>query len=113
MSRTIYEDEQHDGRHFDEREPEFGFREEAQPRSEAWFKDWVNNPTPNGESLQDQYDRVSDFLNELRKSELQKVCLFAHGGVLTCARVYAGEYPLQDAFKNVPSYGAIVKLVLD
>ena len=85
----------------------------SDPRSEAWFKDWVNNPTPNGESLQDQYDRVSDFLNELRKSELQKVCLFAHGGVLTCARVYAGEYPLQDAFKNVPSYGAIVKLVLD
>ena len=85
----------------------------SDPRSEAWFKDWVNNPTPNGESLQDQYDRVSDFLNELRKSGLQKVCLFAHGGVLTCARVYAGEYPLQDAFKNVPSYGAIVKLVLD
>ena len=73
----------------------------SDPRSEAWFKDWVNNPTPNGESLQDQYDRVSDFLNELRKSGLQKVCLFAHGGVLTCARVYAGEYPLQDAFKNV------------
>ena len=85
----------------------------SDPRSEAWFKDWVNNPTPNGESLQDQYDRVSDFLNELRKSGLQKVCLFAHGGGLTCARVYAGEYPLQDAFKNVPSYGAIVKLVLD
>ena len=85
----------------------------SDPRSEAWFKDWVNNPTPNGESLQDQYDRVSDFLNELRKSGLQKVCLFAHGGVLTCARVYAGEYPLQDAFKNVPSYGAIVKLALD
>ena len=38
----------------------------SDPRSEAWFKDWVNNPTPNGESLQDQYDRVSDFLNELR-----------------------------------------------
>ena len=34
---------------------------------------------------------------------------FAYEG----ARVYAGEYPLQDAFKNVPSYGAIVKLVLD
>ena len=22
----------------------------SDPRSEAWFKDWVNNPTPNGES---------------------------------------------------------------
>lgn len=85
----------------------------ADPRSEAWFKDWINTPTPNGESLSDQYLRVSDFLNELRKSGLQKVCLFAHGGVLTCARVYQGEYSLEDAFKNVPPYGAIIKLILE
>lgn len=85
----------------------------ADPRSEAWFKDWVHISTPNGESLTDQYKRVSDFLDEVRKSGLRKVCLFAHGGVLTCARVYMNEYPLEDAFKNVPPYGAIIKLVLD
>lgn len=85
----------------------------ADSRSEAWFKDWMNISTPNGESLSKQYLRVSDFLNELRKSGLQKVCLFAHGGVLTCARVYQGEYPLEDAFKNVPPYGSIIKLILD
>ena len=85
----------------------------SDPRSEAWFNDWINVPAPSGESLQDQYNRVSHFLNEIRESGLQKVCIFAHGGVLTCARVYAGEYDLKEAFKNVPSYGTVIRLELD
>ena len=82
----------------------------ADPRSEAWFKDWIHIPTPHGESLLDQYNRVSDFINEVRKSGMKRVCVFAHGGVLTCARVYAGEYPLKDAFRNVPAYGGVIQL---
>lgn len=85
----------------------------SDPRSKEWFNDWVNVPAPSGESLQEQYNRVSSFLEEVRNSGLEKVCLFAHGGVLTCARVYAGEYDLKEAFKNVPSYGAVIKLELD
>ena len=27
----------------------------SDPRSEAWFNDWINVPAPSGESLQDQY----------------------------------------------------------
>lgn len=84
----------------------------ADPRSETWFNDWINVPAPSGESLQDQYNRVSHFLDEIRKSGLQKVCLFTHGGVLTCARVYTGEYELKDSFKTVPSYGTVLKLEL-
>lgn len=80
------------------------------PRSEAWFKDWIHTPTPHGESFLDQYDRVCRFLDQLRATGLQKVCLFTHGGVLTCARVYAGAYPLEEAFKNVPPYGSIIHL---
>ncbi|WP_293713425.1 alpha-ribazole phosphatase [uncultured Parabacteroides sp.] len=82
----------------------------ADPRSEAWFADWINTKTPEGESLLDQYNRVSSFLDEIRKADMQNVCLFAHGGVLTCARVYAGLYDIKDAFKNVPSYGEVIKL---
>ena len=85
----------------------------SDPRSEAWFADWINIRTPNGESLKDQYDRVSSFLDEIRKSGMQDVCIFAHGGALTCARVYAGEYGIEEAFKNVPSYGEIIKLSFD
>ena len=83
------------------------------PRSEAWFKDWINTQTPQGESLIDQYNRVSHFLNEIRKEKLDTVCIFTHGGVQTCSRVYAGEYSLENAFKNVMPYGSIVRLVLD
>lgn len=82
----------------------------ADPRSEAWFADWINTRTPEGESLLDQFNRVSSFLDEIRKTDLQNVCLFAHGGVLTCARVYAGLYDIKEAFKNVPSYGEVIKL---
>ena len=85
----------------------------SDPRSEAWFKDWVNNPTPNGESLQDQYDRVSDFLNELRKSVLQRIFASVDPGTSQYPAMREQAYLLQPAFKNVPSYGAIVKLVMD
>lgn len=85
----------------------------ADPHSVAWFADWINIPTPNGESFANQYKRVCLFLDEIRKYKLQKVCIFAHGGVLTSARVYAGEYNLEEAFKHIPSYGEIIKLILD
>lgn len=85
----------------------------SDPRSAAWFADWLNYSTPSGESFGDQYNRVSSFLDELRRSGLRRVCVFAHGGVLTCARVYAGEYALSDAFKHIPAYGEIIKLELE
>lgn len=85
----------------------------ADPRSKAWFADWIGVKTPGGESLTDQYLRVSRFLDEARQSGASRMAVFAHGGVLTCASVYASEYGLEDAFKNVPSYGAVVKLVLE
>lgn len=85
----------------------------ADTRSEAWFADWQNTTTPDGESFHDQYVRVSSFLDEVRKSGLQRVCVFAHGGVLTCARVYTGAYDLSEAFKHVPAYGEIIKLTLE
>ena len=85
----------------------------ADPRSAAWFNDWLHTKMPNGECFSDQYQRVSDFLDEIRKTGLNRVCVFAHGGVLTCARVYAGEYTLEEAFKNISSYGAMIKIELD
>lgn len=84
----------------------------SDPRAEAWFADWLHVPTPGGESLSDQYRRVSCFLEEIKTGSEKTVCLFAHGGVLTCARVWAGEYSLEKAFQNVPSYGAVIRLVV-
>lgn len=84
----------------------------ADSRSKAWFADWLHVKVPGGESFMEQYLRVSNFLEEIKKEPYQKVCLFAHGGVLTCARVGAGEYKLEDAFKHVPPYGAVIRLLV-
>lgn len=83
------------------------------PHSVEWFKDWVNVKSPGGESLMDQFIRVSSFLDEIRKSELNRVCLFAHGGVLTCSRVYAGHYTMAETFNNMPVYGSVIRLCFD
>lgn len=81
-------------------------------QAQKWFADWINTCIPGGESFSDQYNRVSSFLDELRNKNLPSVCLFTHGGVITCARVYANEYPIADAFKHIPSYGEIVKITI-
>lgn len=86
---------------------------ETDPRSAGWFADWVNAHTPNGESLMDQYQRVSSLLDEIRSNGYRKVCLFAHGGVLTCARIYAGEYGMEEAFRKIPAYGEVICLHFD
>ena len=79
-------------------------------RSVPWFDDWLHEPTPGGESFADQCRRVSSFLEDLRCASFRKVLLFAHGGVLTAARVYAGEYPVEEAFKHLPSYGEMIRI---
>lgn len=85
----------------------------ADPRSGRWFADWIHTPAPGGESLQDQYNRLANFLDELRRKPYQQVAIFAHGGILTCARVYAGEYGLEEAFKHVTEYGGVTKIALE
>lgn len=80
------------------------------PRSKKWFESWIFQPAPRGESLVNQYERVRYFLESILQSGLKRVCLFTHGGVIACARSYAGEFPLEEAFKHVPPYGGIVTI---
>lgn len=82
----------------------------ADPYSRLWFDDWVNVPTKNGESFRAQYDRVASFLDDLKLSGHECACLFTHGGVLACAKVYSGLYGLHEALKHVPPYGAVVRM---
>ncbi|MCC8153205.1 MAG: alpha-ribazole phosphatase [Tannerellaceae bacterium] len=80
------------------------------PDVEKWFADWQNFRIPGGESFTDQYKRVSEFIKEITQSGPGRVAVFAHGGVITCARVYANEYPIEEAFSHLPDYGEVVKL---
>lgn len=86
------------------------YNEIKDSRLETWFDDYINTLAPEGESFQMQYDRVADFLNSLKQSGYTHVGVFAHGGVLLCAQIYAGILSIQDAFGALPPYGGIVTI---
>lgn len=81
--------------------------------AKKWFDDWIHTPAPSGESFMDVYQRVSLFLDELLRLRLTSACVFTHGGVITCARIYAKQYEIEEAFRHIPSYGEVVKIIFD
>lgn len=80
------------------------------PRLEEWFKNYLHVPATNGESFTQLHARVADFLDDLRKNDYKRVAIFAHGGVLIAAQVYAGLVDPKEAFSNLTPYGGIVKI---
>lgn len=81
-------------------------------RLQLWYDDFLNQPTTGGESFRQLYARVAAFLDGLRQQAFSRVAVFAHGGVLICARVYAGEIPLEEGFEHLTPYGGVVKINL-
>lgn len=80
------------------------------PRLKDWYQDCFNVAPTGGESFQMLYERVAAFLDELKKQEYQRVALFAHGGVLISAQIYAGILSKEDALGAIPPYGGIVRI---
>ena len=74
--------------------------------------DYLNVAATGGESFAMQYRRVSDFLDELKGKPYQQVAVFAHGGVLICAQIYAGIIKPEEAFSALTPYGGIVRITL-
>ena len=86
------------------------FDEITDANLQKWYADYRNVRATNGESFQDQYQRVADFLNELRQKPYKQVAIFAHGGVLIYAQIYAGTVKPEEAFGALTPYGGIVKI---
>lgn len=89
------------------------FDEISDPKLKEWYSDYMNIAATGGESFTMQYQRVGSFLDELRKKDYEKVAIFAHGGVLICAQIYAGVLKPEDAFESLTPYGGIVQLTFD
>ena len=74
------------------------FEQNEDPRLQEWYADYMNVAATGGESFTMQYRRVSQFLDELKKNAYTRVAIFAHGGVLICAQLYAGILKAEEAF---------------
>lgn len=80
------------------------------PKLQEWYNDYLNVAASGGESFAMQYKRVSNFLNELKEKNYNKVAIFAHGGVLVCAEIYAGLVLTKNAFTALIPFGEIIKI---
>lgn len=88
------------------------FDDNNDPRLKEWYADYLNVVATGGESFSMQYRRVSQFLDELNRKPYQRVAIFAHGGVLICAQIYAGLIKTEEAFSALTPYGGIVRIHL-
>ena len=88
------------------------FDDITDPHLQEWYADHINTPVTGGESFMQQYQRVGRFLDELREKPWQRVAVFAHGGVLVAAQVYAGTITPQEAFAALSPFGGVVRITL-
>jgi alpha-ribazole phosphatase len=88
------------------------FDDISDPHLQEWYADHIHTPVTGGESFMQQYERVSRFLDELRTKPWQRVVVFAHGGVLVSAQVYAGLVTPEAAFAALSPFGGLIKINL-
>lgn len=80
------------------------------PQLQEWYNDFRNTPTQGGESFKDLYTRVVCFLEEIKSKNYKRIAVFAHGGVLISARIYAKQIPEANGFEHLTPYGGIERI---
>lgn len=79
------------------------------PEVSAWFKNQVQERTPNGESFLDMQERLLNFIEEQKAKGYERICLFAHGGIHLCAQMLLGKKFNNDVFMHLPPYGSVIE----
>lgn len=79
---------------------------------EAFFRRYMDEPVPCGESQREQYERVRDFIMEKKEAGYHSILIFCHGGVINCARTLAGHCTLESAFASLPPFGSLTELTI-
>ena len=86
--------------------------EHEDPHIQEWYQDYLNLAATDGEGFPQLYQRVAGFLKELtsKTDPKKRVAIFAHGGVLACAAIYARQYKPEEAYRHLTPYGGIIRL---
>lgn len=78
--------------------------------SEYWFEDWVNQPTPMGESYQDLYKRCISFWEDIKPQNIDQICVVSHAGFIRASYAYFEGINLKDSFELKLDYGEVLRL---
>lgn len=65
---------------------------------------------PGGETVEDFFRRLTDFLYSVQFERYRRVAVFCHGGVINSMRYFQGLIEIGDLFVLVPPYGSITSL---
>ncbi len=86
------------------------YDEITDPHLQEWYDDYLHLPTTGGEAFPDLRARVASFLDDLREHDYSRVAIFAHGGVLIAAGLYAGIYGEDVAWDHLAPFGGIISI---
>ncbi|TAG87383.1 MAG: alpha-ribazole phosphatase [Bacteroidetes bacterium] len=75
-----------------------------------WMQNFIEQPTPNGESYQIVKNRVNIFWNQLLEKSDEKVGIVTHFGVIQSILGILFEMPAAKAFRFELEYGAIIRI---
>ena len=75
--------------------------------ADNWYKDFVNEKSPNGESYVQLYERAINFFEDLKKQNFNTVFIFSHGGFIRASHSYFKNIKLGDTFKLDINYGSV------
>lgn len=77
----------------------------SDPEFDTWMNNYINYKCPNGESLLDMKSRVEEFYLELISSDLEKVVIVTHAGVIRLFYHLIKGVPLDQIFNLKIGYG--------
>jgi alpha-ribazole phosphatase len=75
-----------------------------------WMQDFVNVRVPQGENFIDLYKRVCDFMENLKKTNYQKIAIVTHAGVIRSFVSKILDRSLEKAFEIQVNYCSITKI---
>ncbi|WP_319499461.1 alpha-ribazole phosphatase [uncultured Draconibacterium sp.] len=103
--------------HFDSRLKELNFGDwemlswdeiYAQPEGKIWMDNYQTLPTKNGESYPEMVERVSAFIREIEKREVENIAIVAHAGVIRILKSLIEDVPISQLFENFkPAYASV------
>lgn len=77
-----------------------------------WSNDLKTYAPTNGENLQQLYNRIEIFLNDLRKKNAEKVVLITHAGVIRCIWAYILHIPIEKCVRIPIDFGEVFQVSL-
>ncbi|WP_297097343.1 alpha-ribazole phosphatase [uncultured Draconibacterium sp.] len=102
--------------HFDPRLKELNFGDwemlpwdeiYVRPDGKIWMDNYQTLPTKNGESYPEMVERVSAFIREIEKLNVENIAVVAHAGVIRILKSVIENIPISELFENFkPAYAS-------